>query len=116
MGKIQKLFYNGPTGRRGPTSDDRDELVLKINEIIDYLNKEDDRDDSEVEVSEEERCEFMSKELVSNCCGAEVDSLNADNIGICSECGEGCGAVEVYTEDLNNSLLEDLKEERGDNE
>jgi hypothetical protein len=57
-----------------------------------------------------------NKELVSNCCGAEVDSLNAENIGICSECGEGCGAVEVYTEDLNNSLLEDLKEERGDNE
>ncbi len=30
-------------------------------------------------------------ELLSNCCGARVDGLNADNIGICSECKEGCG-------------------------
>ena len=30
-------------------------------------------------------------ELLSNCCGARVDGLNSDNIGICSECKEGCG-------------------------
>ena len=29
-------------------------------------------------------------ELLSNCCGASIDGLNADNIGICSECKEGC--------------------------
>ena len=34
-------------------------------------------------------------ELLSNCCGARVDGLNADNIGICSECKEGCGVEEV---------------------
>ncbi len=41
---------------------------------------------------------MKDKELVSNCCGARVDSLNAghniDWIGICSECKEGCGAEE----------------------
>ena len=30
------------------------------------------------------------EELLSNCCGASIDGLNADNIGICSECKEGC--------------------------
>jgi hypothetical protein len=33
-------------------------------------------------------------ELLSNCCGARVDCLNGDNIGICSECKEGCGVEE----------------------
>ena len=34
-------------------------------------------------------------ELLSNCCGARVDGLNAENMGICSECKEGCGVEEV---------------------
>ena len=42
---------------------------------------------------------MKDKELVSNCCGARVDSLNADNIGICSECKEGCLAVEERVPD-----------------
>ena len=38
-------------------------------------------------------------ELLSNCCGASIDGLNADNIGICSECKEGCGVEEVLTDE-----------------
>ena len=34
-------------------------------------------------------------EHISNCCGASIDGLNADNIGICSECKEGCGVEEA---------------------
>ena len=43
---------------------------------------------------------MKDKELVSNCCGARVDSLNAENIGICSECKEGCGVEEVEIEEI----------------
>jgi len=42
------------------------------------------------------------KELESNCCGARVDSLNAENIGICSECKEGCG-VEYQSHHFNKN-------------
>ena len=41
-------------------------------------------------------------ELLSNCCGARVDGLNAENMGICSECKEGCG-VEVITVEENEN-------------
>lgn len=43
-------------------------------------------------------------ELLSNCCGAEIDGLNAENIGICSECKEGCG-VEGVSEEKEYDFL-----------
>ncbi len=76
-----------------------DELLQKIGElvkesiIIDSINEE-DKDDSEVEVSEEERCELMKdKELVSDCCGADLKGIvSADGLSKCPECHEGCCA------------------------
>ena len=50
-------------------------------------------------------------ELLSNCCGASIDGLNADNIGICSECKEGCGVEEVYK---IGQLLDWTKEEHNE--
>ena len=45
-------------------------------------------------------------EKVSNCCGASIDGLNADNIGICSECKEGCGVEEVWEDDKADVTIE----------
>ena len=45
-------------------------------------------------------------ELLSNCCGARVDGLNADNIGICSECKEGCGVEEVESKQMQKDIEE----------
>ena len=54
---------------------------------------------------------YMEEQL-SNCCGASIDGLNADNIGICSECKEGCGVEEV-----NHSahISPEIKEWMGEN-
>ncbi len=34
--------------------------------------------------------ETIDKGLTSNCCGAEIEGLNAEGIGRCTECREGC--------------------------
>ena len=49
-------------------------------------------------------------EKVSNCCGARVDGLNADNIGICSECKEGCGVEEIpdFSDDKFKTLISEV--------
>ena len=53
-------------------------------------------------------------ELLSNCCGASIDGLNADNIGICSECKEGCGVEEVVDMEVEVIDIFDLpKMEKG---
>ena len=41
------------------------------------------------------------EELLSNCCGAKIDGLNASGIGRCSECKEGCGVEEVEMEKMD---------------
>jgi hypothetical protein len=52
---------------------------------------------------------MKDKELVSNCCGARIDGFNGDNMGRCSECGEGCG-METVTFEPGAVKFEDLKD------
>lgn len=61
----------------------------KINEIIDYLNSQDQPEE---------------KEPLSDCCGASIDGFNGE-IGKCRDCKEGCG---IMKQEENKDWREEL--------
>jgi hypothetical protein len=65
------------------------------------LNKKDWKAFGKVMIRAEEE---SALEVLSNCCGASIDGLNADNIGMCSECKEGCGVEEVIARTESEKL------------
>ena len=47
-----------------------------------------------------EKINCMSNYYISNCCSAQVSYLDVDNLqGLCNDCKEPCGLVEVVEDE-----------------